>query len=152
MTNTTANKLPLAPPPSPVVELVPVAPSLEDRAAAIRKCYDDVSSGILTAVERALDGGLHLLAAKADPRTGKHGRWAAFVARSGLQMRTAQNWMRLAKQEDQIRQLLAEKTTGLSYLTMDEALREVTKLETRKKPKRRKKREPGRMLAIFGRR
>jgi hypothetical protein len=34
---------------------------------------------------------------------------------------------------------------------MPEALRAVSKLEASKKPKRRK-REPGRMLAIFGRR
>jgi hypothetical protein len=144
----TKNKLPLAPPPSPVVELVPVTPSLEDRAAVIRRAHADIAAAILTAVERALDAGLHLIAAKA--QIG-HGRFETYVAHCGLQMRTAQNYMKLARQETKLRELLAEKANGVSYLTMPEALRAVSKLEARKKPKRRTG-KPGRMLAIFGRR
>jgi hypothetical protein len=148
MSNHTANKLPMAAPPSAVVELVPAPPSLEDRAALIRSAHNDVAAAVLTAVERALEAGLQLIAAKA--QIG-HGRFETYVAHCGLQMRTAQNYMKLARQETKLRELLAEKANGVSYLTMPEALRAVSKLEARKKPKRRK-REPGRMLAIFGRR
>jgi hypothetical protein len=104
----------------------------------IRRAHDDVAAAILTAVERALDAQIG------------HGRFETYVAHCGLQMRTAQNYMRLARQETKLRELLAEKANGVSYLTMPEALRAVSKLEASKKPKRRK--PGGRMLAIFGRR
>ncbi len=139
------NKLPSVP-PAPVMELVPITPSLEDRAFQIRRAHDDVAAAILTAVERALDAGLQLVAAKAEIG---HGRFALYVTHCNLQMRTAQNYMRLARQETQLRELIAAKANGVSYLTMPEALRAVTKLEAKKKPKRRK---PGKMLALFGRR
>jgi hypothetical protein len=64
-------------------------------------------------------------------------------------MRTAQNYMRLARQETQLRELIAAKAKGVSYLTMPEAMRAVSKLEAKKKPKRRK---AGKMLALFGKR
>jgi hypothetical protein len=129
-----------------VVPPEPKAATLEERAIQIRLAHNDVAAAILTAVERALDAGLQLLAAK---DAAGHGRFELYVTHCNLQMRTAQNYMRLARQETQLRELIAAKANGVSYLTMPEALRAVTKLEAKKKPKRKK---PRKMLAIFGRR
>lgn len=78
--------------------VIPTPPplTLEERALQIRQAHIDVASAILTAVERALDAGLHLKAAKDDIG---HGDWTAYIARCGLPMRTAQSWMRLARYE-----------------------------------------------------
>jgi hypothetical protein len=128
-----------------VVIATPPAPTLEERATAIRTAHVDVAAAILTAVERALDAGLQLSAAKAEVR---HGGFETYVARCGISMRTAQNYMRLARHEDHIRELLAEKAQGNAYLTMPDALKHVAGLEAKKKPKRRTTR--GRSLSLFG--
>jgi hypothetical protein len=161
MSNPTKSLVPTSPPsasptPLPTLPLSGVAlvvippepspPTLEERAIQIRLAHNDVAAAILTAVERALDAGLQLIAAKED---AGHGRFELYVTHCNLQMRTAQNYMRLARQETQLRELIAAKANGVSYLTMPEALRAVTKLEAKKKPKRKK---PRKMLAIFGRR
>jgi hypothetical protein len=76
--------------------VIPVSPppTLEEQAMQIRKAHIDVAATILTAFERALDAGMQLTAAKADVG---HGRFETYVARCGLSMRTAQNYMRLAR-------------------------------------------------------
>jgi len=117
-------------------ELVVIpSPTLEERAVKIRNAHIDVAAAILTAVERALDAGLELKAAKDEVG---HGRFEQYVVRCGISMRTAQNYMRLAKNEVEVRQLVAEKAQGNAYLTMPDALKFVARLEAKKKPKRRK--------------
>jgi hypothetical protein len=131
--------------------LVPASPppTLEERAIQIRKAHIDVAAAILTAVERALDAGLQLSAAKADVG---HGRFETYVARCGISMRTAQNYMRLARHETKVRELVTEKAQGNAYLTMPEALKLVAGLDAKKKPKRRAGPKGSRMLSLFGRR
>jgi hypothetical protein len=144
-------KLPTVSAPAVVATpLTPVpAPSLEERAEHIRQAHRDIAGAILTAVERGLDAGLHLIAAKEDCKRRKL-PWEPYVYNCGISMRQAQNWMSLARQEPKVRELLAERAHGHAYLTMVEALKFVARLEAKKKPKRRK--PGGRMLAIFGRR
>jgi hypothetical protein len=128
-------------------ELV-VVPSLtlEERAVQIRNAHVDVAAAVLTAVERALDAGLQLTAAKAEVG---HGNFETYVARCGLKMRTAQNYIRLAKKEAEVRQLVAEKAHGNAYLTMPDALKFVAGLEAKKKPKRRPAARTG-LRRLFG--
>jgi hypothetical protein len=129
--------------------VIPPPLTLEERAVQIRQAHIDVAAAVLTAVERALDAGLQLSAAKADVG---HGRFETYVARCGLSMRTAQNYMRLSRHEADIRELVTEKAQGNAYLTMPDALKFVARLETKKKPKRRVVREGSKMLKFFGRR
>src|SRR5882757_9374238 len=88
--------------------VIPTSPllTLEERAVQIRQAHVDVAAAILTAVERALDAGLQLSAAKAEVR---HGGFETYVARCGISMRSAQNYMRLARHEDKVRELVTEK-------------------------------------------
>jgi hypothetical protein len=146
---TPSTALSLATPHSPLV-VVPTLnsvppPSLEERAIVIRRAHDDIASAIHNIVERALEAGLQLLAAKDEVG---HGRFETYVVRCGMKMRTAQNYMKLARQEIKLRELLSERSAGNAHLTMDEAMREVAKLDAKKKPKRRKS---AGMLAIFRR-
>jgi hypothetical protein len=128
--------------------VIPTSPplTLEERAVQIRKAHIDVAAAILTAVERALDAGLQLSAAKADVG---HGRFETYVARCGLSMRAAQNYMRLARHEADIRELVTANAQGNAYLTMPDALKFVARLEAKKKPKRR---EGSKLMKFFGRR
>jgi hypothetical protein len=126
--------------------VVPPSPTLEERAVKIRQAHVDVAAAILTAVERALHAGLELKAAKDEV---KHGRFEHYVARCGLSMKAAQNYMRLTRHEPAVRQLLAEKAQGNAYLTMAEALKFVAGLEAKKKPKRRVIKHTG-LRRLFG--
>ena len=130
--------------------IIPTPPplTLEERAMQIRIAHNDVATAVLTAVERALDAGLQLTAAKEEVG---HGRFEGYVARCGISMRTAQNYMRLARHEVQIRELVTEKAHGNAYLTMPDALKFVAGLEAKKKPKRRAVREGSKMLRFFSR-
>ena len=140
-------------PPISRGELVVVSttppPTLEERALQIRQAHIDVAAAILTAVERALDAGLQLSAAKAEIA---HGRFETYVARCGISMRTAQNYMRLARHEPKVRELVTQKAQGNAYLTMPDALKCVAGLEAKKKPKRRTVRGGSKGFSIFGRR
>ena len=152
MSETTNKRLEttLSPPMSSgALVVIPASPplTLEERAMQIRKAHIDVAAAILTAVERALDAGLQLSAAKADVG---HGRFETYVARCGLSLRTAQNYMRLARHETNIREMVTEKAHGNAYLTMPDALKFVAGLEAKKKPKRRTVREGSKMLKLFG--
>jgi hypothetical protein len=141
----------LAPPKSSgVLVVVPASPppSLEERAVRIRKAHIDVAEAILTAVERALDAGLQLSAAKAEVR---HGGFETYVARCGISMRTAQNYMRLARHEAKVRELVIEKAQGNAYLTMPDALKLVAGLDAKKKPKRRDVQQGSKIGRLFGR-
>jgi hypothetical protein len=149
-TATKSSETALPPPTSHgALVVIPTSPplTLEERAVQIRKAHIDVAAAILTAVERALDAGLQLSAAKADVG---HGRFETYVARCGLSMRTAQNYMRLAKHEADIRELVTVNAQGNAYLTMPDALKFVARLEAKKKPKRRA--EGSKLMKFFGRR
>jgi hypothetical protein len=58
----------------------------------------------------------------------------------------------MARQEEKLRELVGEKTQGGAYLSLPQALKEVAKLEAKKKPKRRAPAKGSKMLTLFGRR
>jgi hypothetical protein len=118
-------------------ELVVIPPTLDDLAQQIRKAHDGVENALATAAECALDAGLRLRDAKGRVR---HGYFEDYVALCGFSMRTAQNYMRIAKHEAEVRQLLAEKAQGRALLSMAELLKFVVMLDAKKRPKRRRKR------------
>jgi hypothetical protein len=116
-------------------ELVVVPAQLADLASAIRQSHREVEAATVHAVVKALETGKALLQAKRDVG---HGNFDDFVAvECRFAMRTAQNYMRLAKQEAKVCQMLAEKRTGSAYLTLNQALKFITALS---KQSRRKKR------------
>jgi hypothetical protein len=111
-------------------------PTLDQMANAIRCAHGDVANAIASAVERGLTAGLWLTKAKVKVPKGT---FESFVAHCGLQLRTAQSYMQLARRETEVRQLLADKAHGIAPLRMHQALAYVRKLDAKGKPKRRKR-------------
>jgi hypothetical protein len=112
--------------------VVPQPPTPATLAADIRKGQAEVEKALLNAVSTAIGIGKALREAK---RLVGHGNFEDFVAVECrcFTMRTAQNYMRLAKYEAQLAQLLAGKNEGRSYLTMNEAFKFIDKLKRRRK-------------------
>ncbi|MHC2662554.1 DUF3102 domain-containing protein [Bradyrhizobium diazoefficiens] len=126
--------MPIAAPQRELVVVPPLPPTLDELAAIIRDAHADVEAALLTAAARALDAGLQLKAAKERIR---HGGFEDYVASCRLSMRTAQNYMRIARHEAEVRQLLAEKAQGNAHLSINALLKYVQMLDAKKKPKRR---------------
>jgi hypothetical protein len=102
-------------------ELIVLTPSLDQLTAAIRQRHREVEAATVDAVASALRTGKALLAAKA---VVGHGNFADYVAiECRVTMRMAQNYMRLAKREAEVHQMLANKRNGVSYLTLGQALK-----------------------------
>ncbi len=113
-------------------------PTLDQMAELITTAHAGVASAIASTVERDLTAGVYLRMAKDQL---KHGRFEPFVNRCGMNIRTAQSYMQLARREDELRQLLAEQAQGIApTLTMHEALAHVRRLDAKVRPKRKAKR------------
>jgi Protein of unknown function (DUF3102) len=113
----------------------PSPPTLAELTAAIRTRHSEVEAALVTAVVPALALGKALVAAKA--QVG-HGNFEDYVTiECHFTVRTAQNYMRLARYEPEVRQLLARKSEGRAYLTMGDALKFVDKL-SKKNPRKNK--------------
>jgi hypothetical protein len=94
---------------------------LDVLAPQIRSANAKAIVGFAEGTEAAILAGKLLIEAKA---ACPHGLWQDYVAvECRLGLRTAQLYMKLAKQEPQLRQLLAAKTKGASFLSQAEALR-----------------------------
>lgn len=118
-------------------------PTLEQMAELITTAHAGVANAIASTVERGLTAGVYLRKAKDQL---KHGRFEPFVNRCGMNIRTAQSYMKLASREPELRQLLAEQASGLApTLTMHEALAHIRRLDAKAKPKRRTPKK-----ALFG--
>jgi hypothetical protein len=112
--------------------------TLEELTANIQKGHEQIESTIstaaVTAVENGIENGRRLLLLK---KLAGHGNFEEYVARHfTFTMKTAQNYMRLAKQEGKLRQKLAEKRTGGSFLRMKEALEFIDLTQGKQKLKR----------------
>jgi hypothetical protein len=116
-----------------LVVMPPPSPTLEELTAAIRKGHSEVETALLTAVVRAIETGKSLIAAKKQVGHGNFENYVSIECR--FTVRTAQNYMRLAKHEAKVRQLLAHKNEGRSYLTMNEALKFIDGLRKKNSPK-----------------
>ena len=99
----------------------PAPPTLAELTALIRLGHNQVETALLTAVVRAIETGKALIAAKKQVGHGNFENYVTIECR--FTVRTAQNYMRLAKHEAKFGQLLAHKNEGRSYLTMGEALK-----------------------------
>lgn len=130
--NFLAAALPIASAQRELIVMPSPPPTLNERAITIRKAHSDVEAALTTAAERALEAGIELKAAKDAVR---HGEWEDYVAKCGISMRTAQNYMLIAKHKDKVRQLLAEKAQGNAYLSINALLKFVKMLDAKKKPK-----------------
>jgi hypothetical protein len=92
-----------------------------------------LTSAAICAVERGIEIGRALKEAK---KLAGHGNYEDWLARNfTFTAKTAQNYTRLANQEAKLRQLLGQKRTAGSVLSMKDALQLVAVLEG-KKPKR----------------
>jgi hypothetical protein len=112
--------------------------TLEQMAELITAAHAGVANAIASTVERGLTAGVYLR--KAKERLAK-GRFEPFVNRCGMNIRTAQSYMQLARRETELRQLLAEQAQGIApTLTMHEALAHVRRLDAKTRPKRKPKR------------
>jgi Protein of unknown function (DUF3102) len=124
----------LAPPLASGRELVtvtPPEPSLTELGETIRKAQAEIETAAITVVAKAIAIGKALRKAKALVGHGNFENYIAIECR--LPMRTAQSYMRLARYEAQLDQLVAGKNAGLAHLTMSDAFKLIDKM----RPKRR---------------
>lgn len=118
----------------------PPEPSLADLTATIRSGHTEVERAALKVVWHALQTGKALIEAK---KQVGHGNFEDYVAiECRMVMRTAQNYMKLARNEAEIIQSLEEKRNGHAYLTMGEALKIIGKLSANSKRRKRAKPKP----------
>ncbi|KRP90022.1 hypothetical protein AOQ73_25325 [Bradyrhizobium pachyrhizi] len=114
-------------------ELVPLPPepSLPELGETIRKAQAEIETAAITVVAKAIEIGKALRKAKA---LVGHGNFESYVAiECRMPMRTAQSYMRLARYESQLAQLLASKNAGLAHLTMTDAFKLIEKLRPGKR-------------------
>jgi hypothetical protein len=113
--------------------VVPSIPSLVDLTALTQNAHDEVERALQTAVEKGMEAGKAL-------REIKHslpfGLFEDFIAAHfTFTMGTAQKYMRFAKQEAKLRQLIEQKRSAGLHLGMREALKFLNKLTAEDKPK-----------------
>jgi hypothetical protein len=115
----------LVAPPSP--------PTLDQLAVLIRHTHSEVVAATVDAVVAALETGKTLRVAK---KLVGHGNFADYVAvECRFSMSKAQNYMRLARREDEVRQMVAAKAQGGGYLTLGQALKFIGALSHKKRPR-----------------
>jgi hypothetical protein len=111
--------------------------TLEQLTDRIRKGHGEVVGAVLHAVMSAIETGKALRVAKKEVG---HGNFEDYVTiECHFALRTAQNYMRLAKHEHEVRQLLSSKNASRAYLTMSEALKYLDKLGKKNPRKKRTK-------------
>jgi Protein of unknown function (DUF3102) len=93
-------------------ELTTIKPITSD----IQKHHLLAQAAAKTAVEHALKAGKLLVQAKA---AAKHGEWLSFLIEVGINVRTAQRYMKLANNEHKL------KYDTVSHLTITEALQDI---------------------------
>ena len=126
--------VPLVPlPPKRELVVVPQEPTLEELTAAIRKGHRDVEAAAGSLIKSAMQAGETLKLAK---RQVGHGNFEEYVAeRCGFSIRTAQNYMKLAKYKRQINEWLARKNAG-HFVSISEVLKYIDKMRLTKPPKK----------------
>ncbi|UGY27308.1 DUF3102 domain-containing protein [Bradyrhizobium septentrionale] len=122
-------------------ELV-VVPTAASLATEIRNEHSKVMTALADSLRAAIAAGKHLSHAKALLKKEKgHGLWQDYVGiECGLSIRTAQNYMHLAKHEAQLAPLLSDKAQGSAFLSQNAALKFLG--DERKKRKKRKASKP----------
>lgn len=129
-------------PPIPLLETTPQAPqlpalvatepSLSDLTAMIQNSHQEAMGAFARGAYFAIRAGHALIAAK---KKCGHGLWEDYVTVDcRLTKKTAQNYMKMAKQEAKLAELVADKRNGISSLSQNAAL----KLLSMASPKRRR--------------
>jgi hypothetical protein len=97
-------------------ELV-VVPTLATLTADIRKAHRDCMEALSESLRAAIVAGKALIALKAELRKHKgHGGWQDYVGiECGLSIRTAQNYMHLAKHEAALAPFLSGNPQGSAF-------------------------------------
>jgi hypothetical protein len=94
MSETKTTSLITLPPSNVAIVATPAqSPTLEVRALQIRGAHDEVATAVLTVVERALDAGVHLLAAKDEVGYGRFEAYVATAASPCEVLRTTCVWL-----------------------------------------------------------
>ena len=127
--------------PTALSDRWPLAPekrTLSELAADVRQAHGVVINALASGATAAIAAGKALLAAKALLKKQRgHGSWQDYIAiECRLGVRTAQIYMYLAKHEDQLRQLVAAKTQGNSFLSQNEALRLLSVAQKKRRRRR----------------
>jgi hypothetical protein len=121
----------VAPTQGALVVVPPPPPTLPELGERIRQAQAEIEGAAITVVAKAIEIGKALRTAKTIVGHGNFEDYCAIECR--LPMRTAQNYMRLARYEPQLEQLVRGKNAGLAHLTMADAFKLIEKL----RPKRR---------------
>jgi hypothetical protein len=100
-------------------ELVVVSqpPTLASLTADIRKAHRECMEALIDSLRAAIEAGKGRIALKAELKKQKgHGLWQDYVSiECGLSIRTAQNYMHLAKHEATLAPLLSGNTQGSAF-------------------------------------
>ena len=121
-----------------LVVVPPGPPTLAQLAAEINADYVALQGAALTAVERAIAIGNKLNAAKEDLT---HGKFTGYVTSNfPFSLRWAQQCMKLANREAEVRQELEKLRSISSHLSLAEAFKLIGSLSPR--PKLRRKKRP----------
>ena len=119
-----------------LVPVPPPEPTLAELAAEINADYADLSGTALHGVEKAVNIGKKLNGAKAQL---SHGKFAGYVTSNfKFTMRWAQQCMKLASHEPEIRQQLEELRSISSHLSLAEVFKIIGSLNPRPKLRRKK--------------
>lgn len=128
--------LPIAPSQRELIVVPPRPPTLAELATAINADYADLQGVALTAVEKAIAIGKNLASAKAQLT---HGKFTGYVtSHFPFAMRWAQQCMKLAQHEPEVRQELERLRSISSHLTLAEAFKLLGSLNPRPKLRRKK--------------
>jgi hypothetical protein len=104
--------------------------------AQIETAHEEVERALVTAVVKGIEAGKALIVLKNEL---PHGFFEDFVESTFFfSVRTAQSYMRLARQEGKLRQLVDQKAQLGSHLTMKDAFKFLGSLSTNKKRKSRR--------------
>jgi DUF3102 family protein len=113
--------------------VIPTAPTLAELTALTQSAHDEAERALQTAVEKGMEAGAALRQIK---KQLPHGEFEDFVAANfTFAMGTAQRYMRFAKQEAKLRQLITQRRRAGLGLGTREALRFLNKLTAEEKPK-----------------
>jgi Protein of unknown function (DUF3102) len=111
-------------------ELVVIPQSLAELTSAIRAGHSEVERALVNAVAAAISIGAALRKAK---KLVGHGNFEEYVSvECRFSLRAAQNYMKLAKHEAKLAEMLTAKNAGRSYLTIGMALKVIDGLRKKR--------------------
>mgnify|MGYP001031522957 CR=1 FL=1 len=116
-----------------LVVVSPPPPSAQELLAGAQTNHEEAERAAQTSVEKGIAAGKKLLAAK---KQTPHGFFEeAITTHCKFAMGTAQKYMRLARREPQLLELIGRKRSAGLHLSMRDALKFLNKLTADEKPK-----------------